>query len=49
VQAGRWQMHNIATLPGTNFVMWHHIIKELDGWDEDALTEDSELSIRIYD
>ena len=49
LQAGRWQMHNIATLPGTNFVMWHHIIKELDGWDEDALTEDSELSIRIYE
>ena len=22
LQAGRWQMHNIATLPGTNFVMW---------------------------
>ena len=49
LQAGRWQMHNIATLPGTNFVMWHHIIKDLDGWDEDALTEDSELSIRIYE
>jgi len=49
LQAGRWQMHNIATLPGTNFVMWHHIIKDLNGWDEDALTEDSELSIRIYE
>ncbi len=49
LQAGRWQMHGISTLPGTNFVMWHHIIKKLDGWDEDALTEDSELSIRIYE
>jgi cellulose synthase/poly-beta-1,6-N-acetylglucosamine synthase-like glycosyltransferase len=48
LQAGRWQMHNIATLPGTNFVMWASIIKELGGWDEEALTEDSELSIRIY-
>jgi len=48
LQAGRWQMHNIATLPGTNFVMWNWLIKKLKGWDEEALTEDSELSIRIY-
>ncbi len=49
LQAGRWQMHNIATLPGTNFVMWSWLIHNLDGWDEEALTEDSELSIRIYE
>jgi cellulose synthase/poly-beta-1,6-N-acetylglucosamine synthase-like glycosyltransferase len=49
LQAGRWQMHNIATLPGTNFVMWRWLIEELKGWDEEALTEDSELSIRIYE
>ncbi len=49
LQAGRWQMHGIATLPGTNFVMWTSIIRQLDGWDEEALTEDSELSIRIYE
>lgn len=49
LQAGRWQMHNIATLPGTNFVMWRWLIEELGGWDEEALTEDSELSIRIYE
>jgi len=49
LQAGRWQMHNIATLPGTNFVMWHWLIDKLEGWDEEALTEDSELSIRIYE
>jgi cellulose synthase/poly-beta-1,6-N-acetylglucosamine synthase-like glycosyltransferase len=49
LQAGRWQMHNISTLPGTNLVMWNHLIKKLDGWDENALTEDSELSIRIYE
>jgi cellulose synthase/poly-beta-1,6-N-acetylglucosamine synthase-like glycosyltransferase len=48
LQAGRWQMHNIATLPGTNFVIWNWLIKKLNGWDEEALTEDSELSIRIY-
>jgi len=49
LQAGRWQMHRIATLPGTNFVMWNWLIKKLNGWDEEALTEDSELSIRIYE
>jgi cellulose synthase/poly-beta-1,6-N-acetylglucosamine synthase-like glycosyltransferase len=49
LQAGRWQMNNIATLPGTNFVMWNWLIKKLNGWDEEALTEDSELSIRIYE
>jgi cellulose synthase/poly-beta-1,6-N-acetylglucosamine synthase-like glycosyltransferase len=49
LQAGRWQMHGIATLPGTNFVMRHSVIDELGGWDEEALTEDSELSIRIYE
>ncbi len=48
LQAGRWQMHNVATLPGTNFVMWASLINALHGWDEEALTEDSELSIRIY-
>jgi cellulose synthase/poly-beta-1,6-N-acetylglucosamine synthase-like glycosyltransferase len=49
LQAGRWQLHNIATLPGTNFVMWKWLIDKLEGWDEQALTEDSELSIRIYE
>ncbi len=49
LQAGRWQMHNISTLPGTNFVMWTWLIEKLNGWDEEALTEDSELSIRIYE
>jgi cellulose synthase/poly-beta-1,6-N-acetylglucosamine synthase-like glycosyltransferase len=49
LQAGRWQMHNISTLPGTNFVIWTELVRSLDGWDEEALTEDSELSIRIYE
>jgi cellulose synthase/poly-beta-1,6-N-acetylglucosamine synthase-like glycosyltransferase len=29
--------------------MWRSLIEQLDGWDEEALTEDSELSIRIYE
>lgn len=49
LQAGRWQLHRISTLPGTNFVMWSSLINKMNGWDEAALTEDSELSIRIYE
>jgi cellulose synthase/poly-beta-1,6-N-acetylglucosamine synthase-like glycosyltransferase len=49
LQAGRWEMHQIATLPGTNLIMWRWLIDKLEGWDEEALTEDSELSIRIYE
>ena len=48
LQAGRWQMLEIATLPGTNFVVRRAVIERLKGWDEDAITEDSELSIRMY-
>lgn len=48
LQAGRWKLMRVATLPGTNFVIRKHLLDKLGGWDEDAITEDSELSIRIY-
>lgn len=48
LQAGRWQLLRISTLPGTNFVIRREVIDALGGWDEDAITEDSELSIRAY-
>ncbi len=48
LQAGRWQLFKIATLPGTNFVVRRDLLDKLGGWDESAITEDSELSIRIY-
>ena len=48
LQAGRWKLFNVATLPGTNFVVRRKLLDELGGYDEDAITEDSELSIRIY-
>lgn len=48
LQAGRWAMMKVSTLPGTNFVIWKHLVDELNGWDEEAITEDSELSIRVY-
>ncbi|MGE5235599.1 MAG: glycosyltransferase family 2 protein [Acidobacteriota bacterium] len=48
VQAGRWKLFRISTLPGTNFVIRRDLLERLGCWDESALTEDSELSIRIY-
>ncbi len=48
LQAGRWKLMRVATLPGTNFVIRKHLLDKLGGWDENAITEDSELSIRIY-
>lgn len=48
VQAGRWRLLGISTLPGTNFVVRRSVLERLGGWDEEALTEDSELSIRMY-
>src|SRR5690625_901181 len=48
-QAGRWYWFNMATIPGTNFAIRRSIIDELGGRDEKALSEDTELSIRVYD
>jgi cellulose synthase/poly-beta-1,6-N-acetylglucosamine synthase-like glycosyltransferase len=48
VQAGRWRLLRVATLPGTNYLIRRSILEELGGWDEQALTEDAELSIRVY-
>ncbi len=47
-QAGRWFWFKMATIPGTNFSIRRSILEELGGWDEKALSEDTELSIRVY-
>ncbi len=49
VQAGRCALFGVGTLPGTNFVIRKRVLLECDGWDEKAITEDTELSIRIYE
>jgi len=49
VQAGRWLFFRIAVIPGTNFVVRASALREAGGWDERALTEDSELTFRLYD
>src|ERR1041384_5741534 len=48
LQAGRWKLFKVATLPGTNFVIRRSLLSKLRGWDEEAMTEDSEISIRVY-
>lgn len=47
-QAGRWFFFGLCTIPGTNFVIHRHIIEEIGGWDPKALSEDTEISFRIY-
>jgi len=49
VQAGRWKLLKVATLPGTNFIVRKAVLTEVGGWDEAALTEDAELSLRILE
>jgi len=48
IQAGRWFFLRISTLPGTNYVIWKRVVESLGGWDEEALTEDTELTFRVY-
>jgi cellulose synthase/poly-beta-1,6-N-acetylglucosamine synthase-like glycosyltransferase len=48
-QAGRWFWFGVATIPGTNFAIRRTIIQSLGGWDESAMAEDTELSVRVYD
>ncbi|HBH0619436.1 TPA: glycosyltransferase family 2 protein [Clostridioides difficile] len=47
-QAGRWQLFNLCTIPGTNFILRRSIIEEIGGWDSKAIVEDTEISFRIY-
>lgn len=47
-QAGRWYWFKMCTIPGTNFAIRRSILERLGGWDEKALSEDTELSFRVY-
>ncbi|MCP8967819.1 glycosyltransferase family 2 protein [Ectobacillus ponti] len=48
-QGGRWHWLKLCTIPGTNFAIRRSVLEELGGWDVDALSEDTELSLRVYD
>lgn len=47
-QAGRFFFFKLCTIPGTNYVIRRSIITEIGGWDTKALSEDTEISFRIY-
>ncbi len=49
IQGGRYKMFNLATLPGTNYVIWRKVLDKAGRFDEDAIAEDAELSIRLYE
>lgn len=48
LQAGRYHLSRVSTLPGTNYIIKKSVIQAIGGWDDRAITEDSELSLRIY-
>lgn len=48
LQAGRCHFFGITTIPGTNFIIRRALLENLGGWNVNALTEDTELTIRIY-
>lgn len=47
-QAGRFFFFKLCTIPGTNFVIRRSILNKIGGWDTKALSEDTEISFRIY-
>jgi cellulose synthase/poly-beta-1,6-N-acetylglucosamine synthase-like glycosyltransferase len=47
IQAGRYFFSRFAVLPGTNYVIRKDHLEAVGGWDEKAITEDSELSVRL--
>ncbi len=47
-QAGRQQLFNLCTIPGTNYVIRRDVLERVGGWDVKALAEDTEISFRVY-
>ncbi|MCS7202019.1 MAG: glycosyltransferase family 2 protein [Dictyoglomus sp.] len=48
VQAARNYFLGLTTIPGTNFIIRKDLLEKIGGWNVHALTEDTELTIRIY-
>ncbi|WP_019637456.1 glycosyltransferase family 2 protein [Paenibacillus fonticola] len=47
LHTGMWELFKIGTIPGTNFIIKTSLIKDIGGWDEKALTEDTAVSFEI--
>jgi len=48
IQASRNYLWGLATIPGTNFIIRRELLEKIGGWEINSLTEDTELTIRIY-
>ncbi|WP_454192031.1 glycosyltransferase family 2 protein [Paenibacillus sp. Marseille-Q7038] len=44
---GMWELFKLGTIPGTNFIIKTDLIREIGGWDEEAITEDTAISFDI--
>jgi cellulose synthase/poly-beta-1,6-N-acetylglucosamine synthase-like glycosyltransferase len=47
MQCGGWSLFHLGMLPGTNMVVSRHALLDAGGWDEYALAEDAELTLRL--
>ncbi|WP_409344032.1 glycosyltransferase family 2 protein [Paenibacillus sp. MBLB4367] len=44
---GLWELFKLGTIPGTNFIVKTALMREIGGWDEQAITEDTAISFEI--
>ncbi|NMO94380.1 glycosyltransferase [Paenibacillus lemnae] len=44
---GLWQLFKLGTIPGTNFIVKSSLLRDIGGWDEEAITEDTAISFEI--
>lgn len=44
---GLWELFKVGTIPGTNFIVSTALMREIGGWDENAITEDTAVSFEI--
>ncbi|PAK47936.1 glycosyltransferase [Paenibacillus sp. 7541] len=44
---GLWELFKLGTIPGTNFIVKTELIREIGGWDTEAITEDTAISFEI--
>lgn len=47
VQAGRWRLFGLSSLPGTNYVIRRDALERAGGWDVYAIADDAELTVRL--
>jgi hypothetical protein len=47
IQAGRWRVFGLASLPGTNYVIRREALDRAGGWDAGAIADDAELTVRL--